>query len=106
EVTGVRQNRVGNVRYSIGRFLAPSSVGSRRETDQLQVQYLRPLGPRLAFNGAVRLWRDRRIGNDDGNRDGDRARAELALRGELTRTLYLAGGYRYSWQDLERNADD
>jgi hypothetical protein len=87
------------VRYSIGRFFNPSSVGSRTIKDQIRVQYARPLSPVMTFEGAVRLSREERVGETQ-QRDRDRAIAELILTRQFTPTWYVSGGYRYVWQDL------
>ena len=95
EIYGQRRNRVGSVRYRIGRFLEPSSFGSRRTVDQIQVQYNRPLSARTYFDGAVRLWRDRSLGGVTGN-NRDRALAELTLNRALARNWLVSLGYRFA----------
>jgi len=102
---GQRRMRVGQIKYSIGRFLEPSSVGSRVTLDQVRVQYLRPLGPRFAIDTAVRLARSRTIGNADEGGDRDRANVELMTRTQLSRTLTLNFGYRYAFLD-RKTIDD
>lgn len=109
---GVRQLRLGTFRYSVGRFLSPSTLGSRRQSDQLRLQYGRPLTPRVDFTSALRLVRDTRLGSDpfsDGTDDGDdtrkRARAEMNVRWALSRTMYVAAGYQYWWQDFGGDND-
>jgi hypothetical protein len=110
EFSGFYRQRVGGIRYSIGRFLRPSTLGSRRASDQVRVQYIRPLSPLMTFNAALRATRDKRIGGDDvpvvENRD--RAIAELTLTRQITPTFYVTGGARYAWQDLggESNANN
>lgn len=99
EFTGVYRQRIGRVRYSVGRYLAPGTFGARRTRDQLRVQYQRPLSPLLELDGAVRLSRDQRVGGVVGE-NRDRALAELTLTRLLTRTWFVSGGLRYAWQDL------
>lgn len=99
EFTGYYRKRLAGVRYSIGRFLTPSTFGTRSTKDQVRVQYISPLTPLLTFNGAVRFTRDQRVG-DTANRDRDRANAELSLVRQFTPTWSVSGGYRYVWQDL------
>jgi len=111
EFSGRRRGRVGSLRYSIGRFLKPSSIGSRTEVDQFQVQYDRPLSPRLSLNTAVRLAQESRVSlSSDDDRERKLARAEISLTRALTQTLYVTGGVRYAWQKFEgstdRKADD
>lgn len=96
---GQRRMRVGSVRYSIGRFLEPSSVGSRVTLDQFRVEYLRPIGPRFRIDTAVRLSRTRSIGDSTSIRDRDRANVEITSRTQLSRTLTLNAGYRYAFLD-------
>lgn len=102
---GQRRMRVGQIKYSIGRFLEPSSVGSRVTLDQVRVQYLRPLGPRFAIDSAVRLARSRTIGNADEGGDRDRANVEIMTRTQLSRTMTLNFGYRYAFLD-RKTLDD
>lgn len=109
EFAGFRRGRVGSLRYSLGRFLQPSSVGDRREIDQLRIQYNRPLSPLFSVYGAVRLSQDRSIGDDRDGRDRDRALLEAGMSRLITPTFYISGGYRYAWldrQDAPRSADN
>jgi hypothetical protein len=99
---GPRRMRVGQIKYSIGRFLEPSSVGSRVTLDQVRVEYLRPLGPRFAINSAVRLARSRVIGNADEGGDRDRANVEIMARAQLSRTMSFNFGYRYAFLDRKQ----
>jgi hypothetical protein len=105
EITGRRRNQLGGWRYSVGRFIEPSGLGSRLQTDVIRLQYDRPLSPRLALFGAVRFTRDRELGEEDVNldlddsRDRDRAYGEVQLRGAVTPEWYVAGGYRYAMLD-------
>jgi hypothetical protein len=108
EFSGARTMRVGSMRYSLGRFLSPSTIGSRRQSDQFRFQYDRPLSPRIEFGFATRLARDTRVGSDpfatgtttgDGRRE--RARAELNLRWMMSRTMYIGTGYRFAWQNFD-----
>jgi len=105
EVLGVRKNRVGSVRYSIGRFLLPSTLGSRRESDQAQLQFDRPFSEKMGLRTALRLSRDQAIGSNLGDEKRDRVRAELSLTRLLTPQWYLVGGYRFAWQDLGAASD-
>lgn len=102
EVSGLYRQRVGSIRYSIGRFLRPSTLGSRRTADQVRVQYLRPLTPLLSLSAALRATRDERIGRDEFAtvRQRERAIAELTLTRQLTPTFYVTGGARFAWQDV------
>jgi hypothetical protein len=99
EFSGYYRRRLAGVRYSIGRFFTPSSVGSRTIKDQVRLQYRRPLSPLMSFDCAVRLTREERVGDTE-QRDRDRAIAELALARQITATWYVSAGYRYVWQDL------
>lgn len=101
EFSGFYRQRVGGIRYSVGRFLRPSTLGSRRSSDQVRVQYIRPLTPLLSLNAALRGTRDQRIGGVGGDlEDRNRAIAELTLTRQITPTFYVTGGARYAWQDL------
>lgn len=102
EFSGYYRQRVGGIRYSVGRFLRPSTLGSRRTADQLRVQYIRPLTPLLTLNAALRATRDERIGGEEivVVETRNRAIAELTLTRQLTPTFYVTGGARYARQDL------
>jgi hypothetical protein len=99
EVAGHRRNRIGGIRYSVGRFLQPSTIGNRRQRDEIRLQYDRPMTPRFGWIGTVRLSEDTRIGESASTRK--RAQGELRLRGFFTRTMFWSGGYRYTWQDVD-----
>jgi hypothetical protein len=99
QFTGYYRRQLSGIRYSIGRFLMPSTFGTRITKDQIRVQYVRPLSPLMTFEGAVRLTRDDRIG-DDSDQDRDRALLELSLTRKLTQSWYVSGEYRYVWQDI------
>ena len=99
EFNGYYQKRVGSVRYAIGRYLSPSTLGTRTTKDQIRVQYIRPLSALMTFNGAVRASREERI-REQGGQERKRALVELSLERQITRTWYVEGGYRYVWQDL------
>jgi hypothetical protein len=105
EFSGARTLRVGSMRYSLGRFLSPSTIGSRRQSDQFRFQYDRPLSPRVDFGVAARMARDTRVGSDPFSTGGDgrreRARAEMNLRWMMTRTMYIGAGYRFAWQNFD-----
>ena len=102
EFVGFRQNRVGYFRYSIGRFLSPSGLGNRRETDQIRLEYNRPMTVRFAWGGAGRFMQDRSLDKSDttiNSRDRDRAYGELYVTYSMTQAWYVRGGYRYAYLD-------
>ena len=105
EIGGERRTDVGGIRYSLGRYLQPSGLGNRRQTNLIQLEYDRALSERTAFTSALRLTRDQSIGKADTQRGRDRVRLELSLARQLTRTWEVSGGYRFSWQDLGGVAD-
>lgn len=98
QVGGFRTTPVSKTDLSMGRSLSPSFGGSRVEFDDFRVQYDRNLSERLVVSSAVRLSRSRSdVDNED---DNDFARADLELRYSLSRTMYVAGGYSYIWQEF------
>lgn len=102
EWIGSRKLKVGHIRYAIGRFLEPSSIGSRREVDRLRVQYSRPLSPRLFFRGTTRMSLNRELGDSsNAESDRDQANVELMLRYNFTPTFYVSPGYKFAWQDVQ-----
>ena len=98
-----REDEVGSLRFSIGRFFTPTNRGGKSVVDQLRLQYNRNIGERLSMTVAVRGFRSRIQGDilGVGGTDYDYARGEVGLRWALTRTWFLAGGYNYTWRDLE-----
>jgi hypothetical protein len=96
EWVGTHKYRVGNVQFSIGRFLEPSSIGSRVALDQFRAQYNRPLSAKLFFSGALRVTRSQLIGSQLAETPLERTNAEMYLRMELTPTWYLTGGYIFA----------
>jgi hypothetical protein len=102
EFNGYYEKRVGSFQYAIGRYLSPSTLGTRSTKDQLKVQYIRPFSALMRFNGSVRLSNEERIGVQ-GGAHRKRALAELSLERQIGRTWYVIGGYRYAWQDLADN---
>ena len=102
EFVGYRKFLVGGLRYSVGRFLQPSTLGNRRETDQIQLQYTRPISLRFGFTGAVRYSKDNSISADqNSNNDRKRAFADLGFEWQWTQTVFINGGYHYAYQNLQ-----
>jgi hypothetical protein len=98
EWVGTHKYRIGDVLFSIGRFLQPSSIGGRTSLDQFRAQFNRPLSARLSFTGALRITRASLIGNELTTDETplDRANAEMYLRWDITRTWYVTGGYIFA----------
>jgi hypothetical protein len=104
EWVGVRQHRLGQTQYRIGRFLQATSLGGRRKVDQAHVQYDRPLSQRTLLRGAVRYMRANDISDletSDGD-ERDQARFDLMVRHFFTENFFVSGQYRFAWVD--RNA--
>jgi hypothetical protein len=101
ELVGYRSNRVGYFRYAVGRFISPSGLGSRRETDQVRLEYNRPMSARFAWGGSGRLMQDRATDDSLTSNTGDRDRAygELYVTYSMTQEWYVRGGYRYAYFD-------
>jgi hypothetical protein len=100
EWTGTHTFLTGQVRYSIGRFLEPSSIGGRTAEDQMRFQYNRPLSDLLSANIAARVTRENDIDNPDDAGNRDRANVEASLRRQITALWYVMGGYRFAYQRL------
>ena len=105
-MTAYREGEVSRWRATVGRWSTPTGRGGKSESDQLRVQYDRDITQRLGFMGAARYVRDRSIGEVGQIGDRDYLRGELAMRWMMSRTTYLRGGYRYTWQDRERDTSD
>jgi hypothetical protein len=100
EWVGKHKYRVGNVEFSIGRFLEPSSIGGRVVLNQFRAQYYRPLSARLSFSGAVRVTDTEVIGNALAAEEQPehRTNAELYMRFDMTPTWYVTAGYIFARQ--------
>ena len=98
EWVGTHKFEVGSVKFSIGRFLEPSSIGGRVTLDQFRAQLNRPLSARFSFTGAVRVTHTELVGNAVAadQPPENRTNAEMYLRFDLTRTWYVTGGYIFA----------
>jgi hypothetical protein len=98
EWVGTHRYRVGDVQFSIGRFLEPSSIGGRVSLDQFRAQFYRPLSARLSFSAAIRVTDAKLIGAQltDDEAPEHRTNAETYLRFDVTPTLYVAAGYIFA----------
>jgi hypothetical protein len=99
EWVGMHHFLTGNVQYSIGRFLEPSSSGGRSSVDQIRAQANKFLTARWSVSAAVRLTRSSDIGNIIIEQDEtrERANANVGISYLLTPQWYLTGGYRYAY---------
>jgi hypothetical protein len=99
---GTTKLRLGSLRYSVGRFIEPSNVGSRTTLDQFRFEYLQPLSERWNFDGAASYGRLRIVGPTAQDQTArDRANAELRMNYLLSPTLTLSGGYQYASLDVK-----
>ena len=106
EVSGYRMGRASRLDYGVGRYLAPSGIGSKVQRDELRLQYTRQWTSRFDYRGALRGGNEQRLGLDDGTRDRSYIRGEFFVRWFMTQTMYISGGYRYSWQKYKAFPDD
>jgi hypothetical protein len=98
EWVGTHKFQVGNVQFSMGRFIEPSSIGGRVTLDQARFQVYRPLSARVSFTGAVRATHTEVVGNalEAVAPPENRTNAEMYLRYQMTRTWYVSGGYIFA----------
>src|SRR5262249_45370993 len=96
-----RHTLTGDLRYGIGRFLQPSTLGDRLQEDQLRLEYNRAITQRVSFNTALRLTRDRLASDPTSATNRDRDFLTLALSDFLTQRLLLSCGYRFIWQNFQ-----
>jgi hypothetical protein len=109
EFKGYLRGQASRLDYGIGRYLAASGIGSKIRRDELRLQYSRQLTPRFDYRGAVRGGSEQRLGFVDDSRDRNYVRAEFFVRWFMTPTIYISGGYRFSWQKYKSftgGADD
>jgi hypothetical protein len=95
ELVGTHKYQVGNIQFSIGRFLEPSSVGGRVALNEFRAQLNRPLSARLAITGALRVADIETIGTYLASLEPPehRTNAEMWLTYNITKTWYVTGGY-------------
>ncbi len=95
----VYKQQTSSYRLSIGRTLYPSSAGGLYTTDQVRGQYDRDVSPRLSFMGALRFFHDKAITGDvTGNDPRNYGTATVKVQYMLTRRLFVAGNYTYTYQ--------
>ncbi|HEY4772024.1 MAG TPA: hypothetical protein VIH50_03255 [Steroidobacteraceae bacterium] len=95
ELVGTHKYQLGNIQFSIGRFLEPSSVGGRVALNEFRAQLNRPITARLTFTGALRVADIETIGNYLSSLEPPehRTNAETWLTYNFTKTWYVTGGY-------------
>ena len=106
EFKGYTTGRASRLDYGVGRYLAPSGLGSKVRRDELRLQYLRQMTPRFDWRGALRGGSEERLGFSSGTRDRNYVRGEFFVRWFMTQTFYVSGGYRYAWQKYKSLTDD
>mgnify|MGYP002384495571 CR=1 FL=1 len=87
-------------RLVVGRFLEPSTIGSRVKNDVVRVQYSRSLSTRTTVIAAVRYSRENRLEDRIGETTNERSYADVWASYQLTPTWYVGGGYRFIRQDI------
>lgn len=102
EVLGQRKLAASELRYSVGRFLRPTSLGNRRTADQIQLQYSHLLSQLTKINATLNLQKDQSVSDAD-DETRERARLSLAWERKLTQNWTFSVGYRYSLQDQGEN---
>lgn len=101
EIRGVREVETGRWRFDIARRFHPSASGDKTISNQFRVQYDHAFTERLEMTTAARAFQRKAQGRSGGN-DRDYVRGELSLKWMLSPTLFVSGGYQYTWQDRER----
>jgi hypothetical protein len=88
----------GDYRLTVGRSIAPSSLGGLYTTDQVRGQYDRDFTQRLRFTAAGRVFRDRTTSGVINDNARNYAAASIRLQYMLTPRLFMAGAYTYLYQ--------
>lgn len=101
----VYSTQLSSYRLVLGRTLYPSSAGGLYTTDQIRGQYDRDLGARTHFTGALRYFRDRTTAGVTSNETRNYATSFLRLQYMLTKSIYLAGSYSYTYQKYHSDRD-
>lgn len=100
EVIGHYSWPASRIRYSVGRFLEPSTIGSRVKNDIVRVQYSRSLSARTTVIAAARYTREDRIEDLTGQTTNEQGYVDVWASYQLTPTWYVGGGYRFIRQEV------
>ena len=99
----LRRTETGRLRFTLGRTLRPSTNGNTVVRDEFRIQHDHAFSERLSMRTAVRAYTEESVGSAESDRDEDHARAELGLTWMLTPTMFVRGGYEYTWREIERD---
>jgi hypothetical protein len=105
ELGGLFRTETGRFRFSVGRFFLPTTSGTRSVANELRAQYDWNRSERLSFTAAARAYQ-REAQSISGSSDQDYARAEFGARWMLTPTMFIGGGYEYTWRDRAADPGD
>ena len=96
-----RRTELGRVRLDVGRTVRPTAGGSTVVQDQVRAQFDHDFSERLFMRTALRAYTQERVGSSESSNNRDYARAELGLTWMATPTIFISGGYNYTWRELE-----
>jgi hypothetical protein len=106
EFSGLYRTETGRLRFSVGRFFLPTTSGTRSAANEIRAQYDWNQSERLSFVTAVRAYQREAQGRRSSGSDQDFARAEFGARWMMTPTMFIGGGYEYTWRDRASDPGD
>jgi hypothetical protein len=106
EFAGLYRTETGRFRFSVGRLFLPTTSGTRSVTNEVRAQYDWDRSARLSFTAAARAYQREAQGSASGGSDQDYARAQFGARWMLTPTMFIGGGYEYTWRDRASDPGD
>jgi hypothetical protein len=96
-----RRTETGRFRLVANRGVRPSSGGRTVIEDQLRFQHDYNFSERLSLRTAVLASTREAQGDVQSDRNEDYARAEIGLMWMITPTIFVRGGYEYTWREIE-----
>ena len=103
------KSQTSQVRFTLGRVITPSGGGGLYGSDEARIQYNKELSERWQVTTAARYLHNRAISSNISGNDRNYTQGSVYLRWMATRTLFVEGGYEYSWQKYQSDitsADD
>jgi hypothetical protein len=96
-----RRTETGSFRLVADRGVRPSSGGRTVIEDQLRFQHDHNFSERLSLRTAVLASTREAQGEAQSDRNQDYARAEIGLMWMISPTIFVRGGYEYTWREIE-----
>ena len=97
---------VTDVFVDLTTTLDPSGSGNLVERDQLRLNVIRQITPRLSLNAGARLFREDALGDEPGTDDRDYAAGSFGMEWRLSQRFALKASYEAQWQEYHNEDSD